>query len=135
MFPSALRLVIHFKIAKVTVFLQEWDPDYNHFAYTLVSVLIQFLLPSILVIFLYARVCLAISSSHPNRCFTTISKARKIARKKRTNLMLILVSSFFFISWAPISIFNLTLHLIDPLKVCHIFKKKFKTIMDIDEEI
>ena len=123
MFPFVMRLVIPFKIAKASFFLQEWEPDYSHFAYTLVSVLVQFLLPSILVIFLYARVCLAISSSHPSRCFTTISKARKIARKKRTNMMLILVSSFFFISWAPISIFNLTLHLFDPLKVFYILNK------------
>jgi hypothetical protein len=40
-----------------------------------------------------------------------------MARRKRTNLMLVLVSLTFFISWAPLNIFNIILDLTNALKV------------------
>ena len=45
-------------------------------------------------------------SSQDNSSTSTNIRARQIRRKAKTNKTLILVSIFFFLSWAPINIFN-----------------------------
>ena len=42
---------------------------------------------------------------------------RKMARRKKTNLMLIMVSLVFFLSWAPINVYNLVLDIGHPFEV------------------
>jgi D-alanyl-lipoteichoic acid acyltransferase DltB (MBOAT superfamily) len=44
-------------------------------------------------------------------------RARQMQRRKRTNFMLVLVSLTFFISWAPLNIFNIILDLTNAFKV------------------
>ena len=47
----------------------------------------------------------------------TNKNTRKLARRRKTNLMLIIVSLVFFISWAPINFYNLVLDVVHPFKV------------------
>ena len=50
---------------------------------------------------------------------TGLSKTqeRKLARRRRTNFILMLVSLVFFLAWAPIHIYLLALDIINPDKV------------------
>jgi hypothetical protein len=49
--------------------------------------------------------------------FIVRRRARQMQRRKRTNFMLVLVSLTFFISWAPLNIFNIILDLTNAFKV------------------
>ena len=64
------------------------------------------------------RVCSVLTPSS-SMTFSSKRNARKLARKKKTNMMLMLVSLVFFISWAPINIYNLVLDIANPFQVTH----------------
>ena len=85
--------------------------------YTLICFTIQYLTPSLVVGVIYIRVCCAFSARHSMSNTNTNKNTRKLARRRKTNLMLIIVSLVFFISWAPINIYNLVLDIVQPFKV------------------
>ena len=66
---------------------------------------------------IYYRVCSAFLSKFSTSTIATSRSKRKLARRKKTNLMLILVSLVFFFSWAPVNIYNLVLDIAKPFKV------------------
>jgi hypothetical protein len=66
---------------------------------------------------IYIRVCCAFSARQSMPGMNTNKNTRKLARRRKTNLMLIIVSLVFFISWAPINIYNLVLDVVHPFKV------------------
>ena len=76
------------------------------------------LIPCLTVGIIYTRVCRAFSAKVPLTNMTNRAKlARKMARRKKTNLMLILFSVVFFLSWAPINIYYLVLDIGHPFQV------------------
>ena len=97
--------------------LQDWPDESHHLAYTLVCFTIQYLIPCLLVGSIYIRVCCAFTARLSMAGMNTNKNNRKLARRKKTNLMLILVSLVFFLSWAPINIYNLVLDIGHPFKV------------------
>ena len=78
---------------------------------------IQYLIPCLVVGIIYIRVCCAFTARLSMAGMNTNKSNRKLARRKKTNLMLILVSLVFFLSWAPINIYNLVLDIGHPFKV------------------
>ena len=66
---------------------------------------------------IYMRVCSAFPVRGPIAGIDTNKNTRKLARKKKTNLMLIMFSLVFFLSWAPINIYNLVLDIVHPFQV------------------
>ena len=83
--------------------------------YTITCFLVQFLIPSIFVIMIYSKIMTSIvppstSDSHKIRM-------RRMARKKKTNRMLMMVSLVFFLSWAPLNVLNLALDIFGPFQV------------------
>ena len=107
LFPKIFEL--HFK---------DWPAGSYYLAYSFTCFSLQYLLPSIIVGFIYFKLCLSFPSTivtPPGQM--TPSIRRKIARRKRTNLMLILVSVIFFLSWAPINIYNLVYDFVKPFQV------------------
>ena len=43
-------------------------------------------------------------------------RARQMERRKKTNRLLITVSVIFFLSWAPLNIFNIIIDIFEPFK-------------------
>ena len=43
-------------------------------------------------------------------------RARQMKRRKKTNRLLITVSVIFFLSWAPLNIFNIVIDIFDPFQ-------------------
>ena len=73
-------------------------------------------MPSVTIGFIYYKVCQSFPCL-PISTMSNYSTVRKMARKKRTNTILIGVSLAFFICWAPINIYNLLLDVFNPFKV------------------
>ena len=98
-------------------YFQDWTNDTNQLIYTIVCLLVQYLIPSLCVGIIYARISNTITKSHSHKFSKQIAR-RKIRRTNKTNRMLMMVSLVFFISWAPLNIFNLVLDIFSPFKVC-----------------
>ena len=62
---------------------------------------------------LYFRVSLALTSQ-ANESLSSHRRARQMERRKRTNRMLISVSIIFFVSWAPLNLFNIFIDIFEP---------------------
>ena len=54
--------------------------------------------------------CLSRQSSVP---LSSHRRSRQMARRRRTNRMLIIVTINFFVSWAPLNLFNITVDIIE----------------------
>ena len=67
---------------------------------------------------IYTRVCRVFSAKlFMGNMVSTARMGRKLARRKRTNMMLIILSLVFFLSWAPINIYYLVLDIGQPFQV------------------
>ena len=66
--------------------------------------------------FAYLRISLSLKCE-PTPNISKQRKARMLARRKKTNQMLISVSLVFFLSWAPLNLLNLFLELHGPFEV------------------
>ena len=95
--------------------LQDWSSEVLHLVYTFICFTLQYLIPCIVVGIIYTRVCCAFSANMSVSGINTNN--RKLARRKKTNMMLIIVSLVFFLSWAPINLYNLVLDIGHPFKV------------------
>ena len=75
---------------------------------------------------IFYRVCNHLASST-----TTISTIlgsgamRKLARRKKTNRLLMSVSIIFFLSWAPLNIYNMILDIFTPFDVSRMIYRYF----------
>ena len=70
---------------------------------------------------IFVRVCQFLSSTTTISTINSSSITRKLARRKKTNRLLISASIIFFISWAPINIFVLVLDIFSPFDVSRLF--------------
>ena len=99
-------------------YFKDWPGTSYYLAYSFTCFSLQYLLPCIIVGVIYSKLCLSFPSTFatPSEPITP-SVTRKIARRKKTNLMLILVSIIFFLSWAPINIYNVFLDIVESFQV------------------
>ena len=59
---------------------------------------------------------------------------RKLARRRRTNLLLMMVSLVFFIAWAPIHIYLIILDIFKPFQVSYV-QKQLNSIVNSNYDI
>ena len=64
-------------------------------------------------IFLVSRVCQCLGRQS-NVNLSSHRRSRQMERRKKTNRMLITVTIIFFISWAPLNIFNIVIDIFEP---------------------
>jgi len=96
----------------VTSFCYEnWSHIHHHLAYTIICFLVQYLIPCISIGYIYCRVCRALPNIVTNAPRTNIRMIRKMARRKRANIILVGVSLIFFICWAPINVLNIFMNI------------------------
>ena len=100
---------------------QDWESETNRLIYTLVCFIIQYLIPGLSVCLLYTKMMSLTNqtASHDSKK----TRKRKLARRKKTNRMLIMVSFVFFLSWAPLNILNLTYDIFSSSQVIVKYKK------------
>ena len=90
-------------------------------AYAVTSLIFQFILPSILVAWAYTRVHNRVNYCKQNISFrsssTSCTSMRRANRRRRTNILLYLMSIIFFLSWAPLNILTVIINTYNPFKV------------------
>lgn len=76
--------------------------------YAYFSFFVQFLVPSLIVAVAYARIYFTFKASSQNMNISVLSATaiRKKNRRRKTNILLTLISVIFFVSWAPLNIFT-----------------------------
>ena len=105
-------------LVKLTVEeFQNWTNINHHFTYTIICFLVQYLIPSIIIGYIYCKVCKALPNIRTNAPKTNMRMIRKMARRKRANIILVGVSLIFFICWAPINILNIFMNISTMFKV------------------
>ena len=92
---------------------KDWGSKENHFVYSILYFLVQYLTPCFIICLLYKRVSNKVSSP----IMSGPGVARKFLRIKKINQMLLLTSLVFFFSWTPIHIFNIVLDVADIFQV------------------
>ena len=97
-------------------YFQNWAHVNYHLTYTIICFLVQYFIPSIIIGYIYYKVCKSIPITQTSKT-TNNRTIRKMARRRRTNNILIAVSLVFFICWAPINMLNILLNISNMLKV------------------
>ena len=83
--------------------------------FTISSFCLQFLVPALSACLIYSqiiwstRVHVARRGQDEATHFPSQSEIRQLERRRKTNLVLVMVSLFFFLCWAPLNILNLIL--------------------------
>ena len=109
--------------------MQSWEPPHNRLVYTILCFTIQYLAPSVTVVLVYTRwvpgmvpmvsmsavcrVCQKLTRQS-NLPLSSHRRSRQMERRKKTNRMLITVTIIFFVSWAPLNLFNILLDIFEP---------------------
>ena len=99
------------------VYHQSWQPWVSRLVYVYSSLLLQYLVPTIIVVISYAMIYRKIKISDKRITATQQSALRKMNRRKRTNCILTTISIVFFVSWAPLNILNVIINTENPFKV------------------
>ncbi|KAH9515873.1 Neuropeptide Y receptor [Dermatophagoides farinae] len=111
--------------------IEKWPIDNGRAYYSVLSMLIQYVGPIIIVSVVYARLCIKLRSRTLRRTSTTQLpklRTRLQRRMRKTNLLLISIALIFFISWLPLNVLNIVADFFFPVSafritfaICHMF--------------
>ena len=89
--------------------------------FTFTSIAIQYIIPSLTVACAYTKVYCVFQAStlKITQASTSPKIIRNAQRRRRTNILLILLSAVFFISWAPLNIFTILIKTANPFTVSY----------------
>ena len=102
----------------IKYFLQAFPSPLSSLFYSFTSLLMQYIIPSIIVACTYLKMYFIFRES--TKKLKTSNSAFKIInaqRRKRTNIILMLFSAVFFISWAPLNILTILIKTANPFTV------------------
>ena len=97
---------------------KDWPNVQTNRAYSIISLLLQYIIPVIVVFYAYTQVYKKFQESTANAMRVTDDNPsnkviRNIRRRRRTNVLLVLMSVVFFLSWAPLNIVSVSLKFIE----------------------
>ena len=100
-------------------YFQAWPHNLSRLGYVITSLLVQYLIPLFIVTIAYIMVARAfhVSTEKLSAGSLSIRARRKISRRKRTDILLTVISLVFFVSWAPLNILNVAVNVNNPFKV------------------
>ena len=104
--------------------LQSWTPPFSRLAYVISGVVFQYLVPLCIVSIAYIMVANSFHASSTKMFSDGIPSKRtlrKIKRRRRTDILLTVISLNFFLSWAPLDVLNLVISIVNPFKVLNAF--------------
>jgi len=102
---------------------ENWPGSASRQLFTIISIVLQYVVPCIVIIYCYSRVSLALrrrarraigNSSRLSTCMTDdehgeLRSRMKLRRKRRTNRMLIAMVAIFAVCWLPLNVIFLSL--------------------------
>ena len=104
---------------------EEWPPHISKIAYVYTCTLVQHVIPSVFIIYAYYRIYKKLkNSTKRTKRFSTkvfivseygllqfyLQDYRKINRRRRTNLILTIICTVFFVTLAPLNILNVIIN-------------------------
>ena len=103
----------------IKYFLQAFPSPLSSLFYSFTSLLMQYIIPSIIVACTYLKMYFIFRESTKKLTApaTSFKILRNAQRRKRTNIILMLISAVFFISWAPLNILTILIKTANPFTV------------------
>ncbi|ELT98787.1 hypothetical protein CAPTEDRAFT_63522, partial [Capitella teleta] len=97
--------------------------QYEKGAYSIASMIFQYICPIVLVAVAHARICNKLKYRMVNQQPTTVvnspfqkrKSAREAKRKRKTNLLLLMIAVTFSFAWMPLNVFNIMADFSPPL--------------------
>ncbi|XP_065351512.1 neuropeptide F receptor [Cloeon dipterum] len=140
--------------------VEEWPIEHGRAVYSIVSLVVQYLLPIATVTVAYSRICRKLRNRYLASVRREASRRKEDRRMRRTNSLLVAIALIFCVSWLPLNVFNVCVDLYDPFEerqnmlisyaVCHMigmssacsnpllygwlnenFRKEFKEILAV----
>lgn len=90
--------------------IEKWPIENGRAYYSVLSMLIQYLMPITIVSVVYTRLCIKLRTRTLRRTSTTQLpklRTRLQRRARKTNILLISIALIFFISWLPLNMLNI----------------------------
>ena len=101
-------------------YLQSWTPPFSRLSYVISGVVFQYLVPLCIVTIAYIMVANSFHASSTKMFSNGVPSRRtlrKIKRRRRTDILLTVISLIFFLSWAPLNVLNVVISIVNPFKV------------------
>ncbi|UXI23027.1 polypeptide N-acetylgalactosaminyltransferase 5 [Sarcoptes scabiei] len=118
-------------IETINFCIEKWPIENGRAYYSVLSMLIQYVGPIIIVSVVYTRLCMKLRSRTLRRTSTTQLpklRTRLQRRARKTNILLISIALIFFISWLPLNVLNIVADFFFPVSsfritfaICHMF--------------
>ena len=101
-------------IQSVNFCYEDWFHEHGRAYYSLLALIMQYVLPILTVSVAYTRICRKLRKHVLHSRFHSPSKQKKAERLKKTNTLLISITLLFCVSWLPLNLFNLIVDIFDP---------------------
>ena len=100
------------------VCVEQQNMHFEKAAYSIASILFQYIVPIVIVTVAHARICnklkyrminqnVSHASSAPVNPFLKRKNEREARRKRKTNMLLVMIAVIFIASWLPLNVFNI----------------------------
>ena len=100
------------------VCVEQLNMHFEKAAYSIASMVFQYIVPIVIVTVAHARICnklkyrminqnVSHTSSAPVNPFQKRKNEREVRRKRKTNMLLVMIAVIFILSWLPLNVFNI----------------------------
>ncbi len=99
------------------VCVEQGDLHFEKAAYSIASMVFQYIVPIVIVTVAHARICNKLKYRMVNQNVTQVSgvnspfqkrkNEREARRKRKTNMLLVMIAVMFIASWLPLNVFNI----------------------------
>ena len=101
----------------IEILFKSWPTPTVGKIYAVASILVQFIFPFIIFMVVYIKIYNKFRQSTNN--ITSAQNVRQSQRRRRTNILLFLISLMYLVSWAPINIFTIIIKFTKITEVRH----------------
>ena len=101
----------------IKILFKSWPTPTVGKMYAVASILVQFIFPFIIFMVVYIKIYNKFRQSTNN--ITSAQNVRQSQRRRRTNILLFLISLMYLVSWAPINIFTIIIKFTKITEVRH----------------
>ena len=103
----------------IKILFKSWPTPTVGKMYAVASILVQFIFPFIIFMVVYIKIYNKFRQSTNNITSAQNVRQSHIQRRRRTNILLFLISLMYLVSWAPINIFTIIIKFTNITEVRH----------------
>ena len=98
---------------------EDWPVAHGRALYSLVTILLQYAVPILVVSIVHAKICRRLRLRHAlmlNVCKDGRKRANEKRRMHRLNTLLLIIAFIFAVCWMPLNVFNLVMDTYNPFR-------------------